>query len=141
MDPNLIKYGMAFIYLAVDITYVVLSRGYYNEVVKKIQGFPMEIRWDSYVVAAISYAILTLGWIVFVGNPLTSNSSYKDLLTSGVVYGLTVYGIFNTTLYVMFKHWDYKVSIRDTLWGVSWITLSAAIYLYLLKTFINQNKI
>lgn len=135
MDPNLIKYGMAFIYLAVDITYVVLSRGYYNAVVKNIQGFPMEIRWDSYVVAAISYAILTLGWIILVANRLSPTSTWYELLPTAVIYGLTVYGIFNATLYVMFKNWDYKVSIRDTLWGVSWITLSGAIYLYLLKMY------
>jgi uncharacterized membrane protein len=135
MDPNLIKYGMAFIYLAVDITYVVLSRGYYNEVVKKIQGAPMNIKRDSYIVAIISYAILTIGWIVLVANRLSAKSNWDELLPTAVMYGLAVYGVFNATLYVMFKNWDYAVSIRDTLWGVSWITVSAAIYLYLLKMY------
>ena len=133
MNLEVLKYGMAIVYLAVDIIYVVLSRGYYNDVVKRIQGVPMQIRWDSYMVAALSYFILTLGWIVLVANRLSPKSSWYELLPTAVMYGLAVYGIFNTTLYVMFKNWDYKVSIRDTLWGVSWITLSAALYLYLLK--------
>jgi uncharacterized membrane protein len=135
MDPNLIKYGMAFVYLAVDITYVLLSRGYYNAVVKNIQGIGIVMKPDTYIVAGISYIILTLGWIVFVANQLNVTSKYTDLLSTAVMYGLVVYGIFNATLYAMFKNWDYSVSIRDTAWGVSWITLSGALYLYLLKMY------
>lgn len=122
-----------FLYLAVDILYVLSSRGYYSEVVKRIQGSPIIAKVNSLYIAGLSYLLLGLGWWLLVATPTTSKSSYKEVLLRAVVYALAVYGVFNATLYVMFTGWDWSVALRDTLWGVSWITVVSLAYLWFLR--------
>ena len=121
------------VYLAVDVFYVLSSRGYYSEVVKRIQGSPITAKLNSLYIAGLSYLLLGLGWWLLVATPTTSQSSYWDVLLRAVVYALAVYGVFNATLYVMFIGWDWRVAVRDTLWGVSWITLISLAYLWFLR--------
>lgn len=122
-----------FLYLAVDILYVLSSRGYYSEVVQRIQGSPITAKVNSLYIAGLSYLLLGLGWWLLVATPTTPQSSYKEVLLRAVVYALAVYGVFNATLYVMFTGWHWQVALRDTLWGVGWITLISFAYLWFLQ--------
>lgn len=122
-----------FLYLAVDIAYVVASRGYYGEVVQRIQGNPMAMKANGLFIAGLSYAMLGLGWWLLVASSVGAESGYGEVLWRAVVYALAVYGVFNATLYVMFAEWDWRVALRDTAWGVSWITLISLAYVAYLK--------
>jgi len=133
-----LKYLFLAIYILVDVIYITFTKPVYNARVKAIQGKEMVLKQFSYLSAILSYIILGAGWLVIVANHLTPQSSYMDIIYTAVLYGLVVYGVFNTTLYVMFEGWDVRISIRDTLWGVGWITLISTIYLYTLKT--KENK-
>ena len=123
-----------FLYLAVDVAYVIASKQYYGGYVEKIQGMPMASKRESLWVAALSYAFLGLGWWFFVATPTTAKTSYTDLLLRAIIYALAVYGVFNATLYVMFTHWDWRISLRDTLWGMGWIALVSLFYLWALRS-------
>jgi hypothetical protein len=122
-----------FVYLAVDIAYVMASRGYYGEVVQRIQGGPVVMKANGLFVAGLSYAMLGLGWWLLVASSVKAESGYREVVFRAVVYALAVYGVFNATLYVMFVGWDWQVALRDTAWGVSWITLISLAYVYYLK--------
>lgn len=124
----------ALIYVIVDYIYVYISLGYYDRYIAAIQGKPRANKLDAAFVALISYVILGGSWWILVANRLTSESSYWDLLSTGVIFGIAIYGVFNTTMYVMFDKWDWKVAVRDTLWGTSWATLLSFGYLWWIKT-------
>ena len=134
MISNLqLKLLFVVIYLVVDILYVSMSREYYGSYVKKIQGSDMKYSNANMVSAILSYIILGTGWFVFIANKIKPSTTYLEILPFTVLYGLIIYGVFNTTLFVMFDKWDIYVSIRDTMWGVSWITTISFIYLTVLK--------
>lgn len=134
MISNLqLKLLFVVIYLVVDIVYVSLSRNYYGYYVKKIQGSDMKYSNANLISAILSYTILGFGWLIFIANKIKPSTKYLEILPFTILYGLVIYGVFNTTLFVMFDKWDIYVSIRDTMWGVSWISIVSLIYLNVLK--------
>jgi len=121
------------LYLTVDVIYVLSFKGTYNSVVQRIQGEGFPKKSYSLTMAIISYLILGFSWWYLVLTRITKNTLYKDAWILAIVFALAVYGVFNTTLFVMFKNWDWKILIQDTLWGVSNISVFTLGYLYLLK--------
>ena len=45
-------------------------------------------------------------------------STYKEALSYGMLVGLVVYGVYNSTNYSILKNWPVRIAIMDTLWGV-----------------------
>ena len=44
--------------------------------------------------------------------------SYKEAVVYGMLVGLVIYGVFNSTNFAINKDWSLKLSILDTMWGV-----------------------
>lgn len=133
---DLFNYRLLFalLYFVIDTTYVFNSSDYYQKYINKIQKQPQDTNKKGfYISAAISYIILCTGWWIFISERLTKNSSLYDILRLTIPYSLAIYGVFNTTLYVMFKDWDINVALRDTIWGVSSISLISIAYVYFSK--------
>lgn len=128
-----LSYLFLILYLLGDMFYVYSSRSFYGGVVQKIQGSPIMMKPYAYVSIFLSYLFLALGWFFIVAKQVTPVTSYKDLIILAVIYGLAVYGVFNTTLYVTFTEWNAFVSVRDTMWGVGWIVTVSLLYLYVSK--------
>jgi uncharacterized membrane protein len=121
------------LYLIVDVIYVLSFKGTYNSVVQRIQGEGFPKKSYTLAMAVISYLILGFSWWYLVLTRITKSTLYKDAWILAIVFALAVYGVFNATLFVMFKNWDWKILIQDTLWGVSNISVFTLGYLYLLK--------
>jgi uncharacterized membrane protein len=135
MDTFTYRLLFAVLYFVVDTTYVYSSSSYYQKYIKRVQKEPQDItKKGFYLSAGIAYIFLCVGWWIFISERLTKNSSLYDILRLTIPYSLAIYGVFNTTLYVMFKDWDMNVALRDTLWGVSSITLISIAYVYFSKT-------
>ena len=128
----------ALIYVAVDVAYILISKGYYDGVVFSIQSGPMPSRGPpGIVVAAFAYLLLGLGWVMFVpllyktwrmANWAKSWPSWALGFVAGWFYAMIVYGVFNATLYLMFRFWDEKVVLRDMAWGTLWAGTVGALY-------------
>ncbi len=125
----------ALLYLIVDIAYVLSSKSYYGNVVKKIQGSFMFVPNERLWAAAMSYLALITGWVLLVAPYVEQESvTLPQSALYGFIYGFAVYGVFNGTNHVMFRNYDASVVLRDMAWGVSWLTLFTLLYkLYLLK--------
>ena len=121
------------LYLVVDIIYVLSFNDTYNSVVKRIQGNGFPKKPYNLVMATVSYLILGFSWWYLVLTRITKSTLYKEAWILAIVFALAVYGVFNATLFVMFKDWDWKILIQDTLWGVTNISVFTLGYLYLLK--------
>lgn len=122
------KYLFVLIYLIVDILYISISAPYYSKVVEKIQGSPIVLTAASYVSLLLAYVILGFGWLFIVADRLNEKSTYRDAIFYAFMYAISVYGVFNATLYVLFDNWDIPTVIRDTSWGLVCIISLTLVY-------------
>ena len=134
MNLLTIRWLVVLLYLVVDIGYVFLSRTYYESHVRKIQNKGYSTKAGVYVSAVLAYVFLAVGWWILVAERLNKQMTIYELLRITLSYSLVIFGVFNTTLYVMFDAWDARIAIRDTVWGISSITLMSLLYLYLIKS-------
>lgn len=130
MDILSFRLIIVILYLIIDITYVLLSKTYYESYIKKIQNSGYSNKPGIYLSAGSAYLLLGIAWWILIAERLSKESSVYDILRITLPYSLVIYGVFNTTLFVMFDKWDSKIVIRDTLWGVSNIIFISILYVY-----------
>ena len=97
----------AIVMLALDILYLNLFRGYFNTVVTNIQGSPIEL---DYYATIGCYIVMVMGINYFI---LRGNKGYIDAF----FLGLLIYSVFDFTTKAIFKNWEYKAVVIDSLWG------------------------
>ena len=93
--------------LLLDAVYITLTKSLWDVQVASIQRVSMQIRVLG---AIVCYTLLILGLYYFI---LRTRRSPLDAF----LLGLLVYGVFDSTNYAMFKKWDWKIAVMDTLWG------------------------
>jgi uncharacterized membrane protein len=113
------------VYLAADIGYVLASVSFYEATVIAIQGkgFPSGRVAD----ALAAYALLAVGWFLIAAPSvqLWADKGYRPVTagaSAGFIYGLVLYGVYNTTLRAQFENYSLHIALRDMTWG----SLSAA---------------
>jgi len=135
MDSSRLIFAVA--YIVIDLIYVVSSNPVYDEVVKRIQGSSMRgLKGPmSYFAFVGAYTCMALGWYFFAAGTATlwakTMHPLKAAFLSGLIFGLTVIGTFNFTVYLMFNEYSTSILMRDMLWGVGWATISTMAYIYL----------
>jgi len=132
MDIQSLRLLIVSIYLIIDISYVVFSKNTYEGYIKQIQNSGFSSKNGIYLAAALAYVFLGIGWWVLIAERLSKQSTIIDILRISIPYALVIYGVFNTTLYVMFDKWDLAISLRDTLWGITNICVISLLYVYTL---------
>ena len=75
--------------------------------VAKIQRTAIQMRLEG---AVIVYLLLAVALYYFIVKPGLS------VWKAGLL-GLVIYGTFDFTNYAMFKNYDLKIAIMDTVWG------------------------
>jgi uncharacterized membrane protein len=95
------------IMLIVDSVYLTGTSGYFNGVVKRIQGENMQFNVFG---AIMCYILLIFGLNYFI---IDQRKSLKEAFMFGVI----IYGVFEATNYAIFKRWTLDTVLLDTLWG------------------------
>ncbi len=93
--------------LLLDSVYLFLTKTLFGEMVAKIQRTAIQFRMEG---AVIVYLLLAIGLYYFIVKP--GLSAWEAALL-----GLVIYGTFDFTNYAMFKNYDLKIAIMDTVWG------------------------
>jgi len=93
--------------LLLDSVYLFSTSNYFNNLVEKIQGTQIEMKMVGVVFV---YLVIAFGLNYFI---IERNSSVIDAF----ILGLFVYGVYEFTNYSIFKKWDAKTVVMDTLWG------------------------
>jgi uncharacterized membrane protein len=109
--------------LLLDAVYITLTKSLWNIQVASIQRVSMQIRVLG---AIVCYTLLILGLYYFI---LRTRRSPLDAF----LLGLLVYGVFDSTNYAMFKKWDWKIAVMDTLWGGSVFALTTIVVYAILR--------
>ena len=97
----------SIVMLVFDIVYLKLFKDYFNKVVNNIQGSPIEL---DYYATIGCYIVMVIGINYFI---LNQNKGYIDAF----FLGLLIYSVFDLTTKAIFKNWEYKAVLIDSLWG------------------------
>ena len=97
----------SFILLILDGIYLSLTKDFFGNLIKKIQGKSINIRLLGVV---ICYIFLIFGLNYFIIN------RKKSPLEASLL-GLVIYGVYDATNYAIFDNWNLKALVLDTLWG------------------------
>ena len=109
------------ILILIDLIWLYLIKDKYTEQIVKIQNQELIVNYSS---AVIVYILLAIG-IYY----LTLNE--KDTMTKikmSALIGLVTYGVYDFTNGAIFKNWDFKLAIMDTIWGS--ILCASTMYVY-----------
>ena len=97
----------AIIMIVLDYTYLGMMSSMYGIQIASVQKVAMTPR---YLGAVICYMLLIFGLYYFILRPRRS-------LIDAFIFGVIVYGVYNSTNYATLKNWTTHVSVIDTLWG------------------------
>ena len=104
---NLLFLLSAIILVSIDFVYLNFMKGYFNNQVKSVQGKPLKMNLLGTV---LCYIFLILGLNYFIIKPRKSTQD-------AFLFGLIIYGVFETTNLGLFSNWSIMTVIIDTLWG------------------------
>ena len=97
----------SLILLGLDFIYLSLTKKYFNDQVKLVQGTPIKLN----IIATIAcYILLSMGIFYFI---IKKKFSYFE----SFYLGIFVYGVYDLTTMAILKNWKWNTVIMDTLWG------------------------
>ena len=77
-------------------------------------------------VAALFYAVYTLGLVVFAVAPQTAETRWAVVLGSAALFGFVAYATYDLTNLATLKGWPVALTVIDMAWGTVLSVLSAA---------------
>jgi uncharacterized membrane protein len=97
----------AIVFVILDYLYLGLMKGYFEKQVQLVQGSPLKV---NLLGAIICYIFLITGLNYFIIKPNRS-------VTDAFLFGLVIYGVYETTNVALFTKWSWLTVIMDSLWG------------------------
>jgi uncharacterized membrane protein len=97
--------GLAMLLL--DFIYLSTFTGFFNNVVKAVQGYKIKFKPIG---AVLCYILLIWGLNYFIIDK-------KKSLSDAFLFGIVIYGVYETTNYTILDKWSAKSVALDTLWG------------------------
>ena len=117
--------------LGIDYIYLSLISSKYNQVVNTIQNSPLKL---NYYKALGAYIFMFIGLKYLIINQINKkNKNNLVHLLKAFILGLTIYGTYNFTNGAIFKDFNYKIMLIDTLWGSFLYTIITFIYTKILN--------
>ena len=114
----------AITFVVLDSIYLSLIKDYYSRQVQAVQGTPLKI---NFLGAIICYIFLIFGLNYFI---IKDKRSIQDAF----LFGLVIYGVFETTNQALFSKWSWMTVIIDSLWGGVLFALTTAIIRQIMGT-------
>jgi len=100
----------------------VVQRENWKKTVKAVQKEDIQIRYKYSIMAYLLLAYIPVHISIW-----NSEYSYGYSFLNGLLIGLFVYGIFNLTNLSIFKNYNIKTALYDTLWGMFLIMIISMI--------------
>lgn len=97
----------AIILVCLDAVYLHLFKDYFGKQVQAIQGSKIEF---NLLAAIICYIFIIIGLNYFIIRPHRS-------VSDAFLFGIVIYGVYETTNWAIFKNWSPISVVLDTLWG------------------------
>ena len=104
---NFIFLVSAIVLVTFDYFYLKLIKNYFTNQITTIQGSPLKM---NYLASILCYIFLITGINYFIIKP-------KRSIQDAFLFGLIIYGVYETTNMALFTKWSWITVIIDTLWG------------------------
>lgn len=97
----------AIVFVCIDFFYLNFMKSYFDNQIKSIQGTKIQI---NFLAVIICYIFLIFGLNYFIIKP-------KRSVSDAFLFGLVIYGVYETTNWAIFSKWSSISVVVDTLWG------------------------
>jgi uncharacterized membrane protein len=104
---NYILLISAIVFVCIDSVYLNFMKSYFDNQIKSIQGTSTKM---NLLAALICYIFLIFGLNYFIIKP-------KRSVSDAFLFGLVIYGVYETTNWAIFSKWSPISVVIDTLWG------------------------
>ena len=105
------------VFLSLDFVFLYSMSSMFNKQVIAVQGTPIVM---NVFAAFLCYVFLIFGIYYFIIRE-------KKSILYAFLFGIVVYGVYETTTLALFKNWKYTTAIIDTLWGGTLFALTTSI--------------
>ena len=99
--------AILFFLLALDAIYFQFTLGGFSKMITRIQGSPIQMRWESAVVCYFALTGLLYYFIIMPGKPAAD----------AALLGFGTYAVYDATNYAVLKEYDLQFAVMDSLWG------------------------
>jgi len=93
--------------LVLDFIYISINKNAFATQVADVQRVALKV---NIIGAILCYIFLIGGLYYFI-------LMKKRPVLDAFLFGLVVYGVYDTTTYALFKKWSPYLAVMDTLWG------------------------
>jgi len=93
--------------VAVDSIYLYTIKDMFELQIAAVQRVSLQFRLSG---AILCYLLLILGLYYFIILP-------KKSVMDAFLFGIVIYGVYETTNYTLLKKWKPEIVVIDTLWG------------------------
>jgi uncharacterized membrane protein len=126
--------------LVIDCIWLYINKNNYNNLVKKIQGFDIQL---NLIGTFLSYLCVIAGLFIFsipmikyeYAKQEKQEEKQKLLILLSIKYGglmgLIIYGVINATNIAIFKNYNINIAMMDTIWGFVLYSFSAYLFMSL----------
>ena len=113
----------AILVLFLDAIFIYTNRKMFTDQIISVQRTALIVKPESVVAC---YIFLIFGLYYFI---IQHNRSPWDAF----LFGLVIFGVYETTTYALLKNWNLKTVIIDTLWGGILLALATTGTYYIRK--------
>ena len=112
---------IAVVFLVLDAVFLISLRKYFANQIFDVQRSPLRV---NYLGALLCYGLLIGALYYFILRP-------RKPVLDAFIFGICIYGVYETTSYALLRDWRLQTVAMDTLWGgVLMASTTAIVYTF-----------
>lgn len=112
--------------ILIDIPVIMNNKMYSNLFLSINNNNKIKLNNSIYLSIFLAYLLISVGLYYFV---IKNSTDFKQTLIEAFLFGIVLYGVYDTTNYATILKYDSRVAIIDTMWGGILLTIVTGIYL------------
>jgi uncharacterized membrane protein len=127
MKKQIIEFLISCIlFLLFDFAFLIWNRNVFESQIIEVQRVALKLKWEGGIAC---YFFLLFGLYYFI---LKDHRSPLEAF----MFGIVVYGVYETTSFALLKKWKWKTVFVDTIWGGTLFYLTTFFTYYLSDRFL-----
>ena len=118
------------IFIIIDIPMIMNNKMYSNLFLKINNNMQINFNNSIYFSIFLAYFFLSFGIYYFV---IKNSTDFKQSLIDAFIFGIVLYGVYDTTNYSTIIKYDGNVAVMDTIWGGALCMIVTGLYLKFAK--------
>ena len=121
------KIGIIYIIIIlIDIPMIMNNKMYNNLFLSINNNVPISLNNNIYFSIFLAYFLISFGLYYFV---IKNSTNFKQTLIEAFIFGIVLYGVYDTTNYATILKYNMRVAVIDTIWGGILSMIVTGVYL------------